>query len=141
MAKNRDSKFTSDELMGGLFVDKTEESEAPVETKTFEEHKTEQKSAEMSVYQQQPPVSSEIPEGTIMSKYRKPNLHREIGSTQGKKGEALNKTTLRFSDDNYEYLNIRSRQLGLSNTAFINLILDQVRLGFVKLDFNEIEEV
>ena len=135
MAKNIKSNtfdVTEDVASGLTFIDTSQVSE---------EHKTEQKSTERSVYHQQPPVSSEIPEGTIMSKYRKPNLHREIGSTQGKKGEALNKTTLRFSDDNYEYLNIRSRQLGLSNTAFINLILDQVRLGFVTLDFNEIDEV
>ena len=60
--------------------------------------------------------------------FSRPNLHRQLGSTQGKKGEALKKTTMRFSDDNWEYLNRRSRQVGLSNTEYVNMLIEKDRI-------------
>lgn len=70
--------------------------------------------------------------------YARQNLHRQLGSTQGKKGEALKKTTMRLSDDNDEYLERRSRQLGLSRTQFVNMLIEQDRMKTQQINTSEI---
>ena len=70
--------------------------------------------------------------------YARQNLHRQLGSTQGKKGEALKKTTMRLSDDNNEYLERRSRQLGLSRTQFVNMLIEQDRMKTQQINTSEI---
>ena len=52
---------------------------------------------------------------------------RELGSTQGKKGQKLPRMNVAFSDENHAYLTYISRRRGLSATAFVNLIIDEYR--------------
>lgn len=54
-------------------------------------------------------------------------VQKEIGSTQGKKGEKLKRMTMAFSDVNYKYMTLESRRRGLSATAFVNKIIDGYR--------------
>ncbi len=119
MAKNISSKFDiSDGFSFGV------EEKTPVETVVHKEDvKKEEKKSTVSDTEEDVKV-----ENILISKYKRVNNHREIGSTQGRKGESLHKTSMRFSDDNWEYLNKRSRQLGLNNTEYINMLLDKDRL-------------
>lgn len=50
---------------------------------------------------------------------------KEIGNTQGKKGMKLKRINMAFSDDNHDYITRKSRQMGISATAFVNLIIEQ----------------
>lgn len=52
---------------------------------------------------------------------------KEIGSTQGKKGQKLKRINMAFSDTNHEYITKESRKQGISSTAFVNLIIDAYR--------------
>lgn len=52
---------------------------------------------------------------------------KEIGSTQGKKGQKLKRINMAFSDANHEFITRESRRNGISATAFVNLILDAYR--------------
>ena len=52
---------------------------------------------------------------------------RELGSTQGKKGQKLRRINMAFSDHNHSYITYESRRRGLSATAFVNLIIDEYR--------------
>ena len=52
---------------------------------------------------------------------------RELGSTQGKKGQKLRRINMAFSDQNHSYITYESRRRGLSATAFVNLIIDEYR--------------
>ena len=49
------------------------------------------------------------------------------GTTQGRKGLKMNRMTLACSDENWEYIRIRSRQLGMNKIEFVNSCLDLVR--------------
>lgn len=52
---------------------------------------------------------------------------KEIGSTQGKKGQKLKRINMAFSDANHEFIVTESRKNGISATAFVNRILDAYR--------------
>lgn len=52
---------------------------------------------------------------------------KEIGNTQGKKGMKLKRINMAFSDDNHDYITRKSRQMGISATAFVNLIIEQYK--------------
>lgn len=52
---------------------------------------------------------------------------KEIGSTQGKKGQKLKRINMAFSDVNHEFIISESRKNGISATAFVNRILDAYR--------------
>jgi predicted DNA binding CopG/RHH family protein len=54
-------------------------------------------------------------------------VHKEIGTTQGKKGQKLKRINMAFSDINHEYITKESRRRGISGTAFVNLIIDEYR--------------
>lgn len=54
-------------------------------------------------------------------------VKKEIGSTQGKKGMKLKRINMAFSDDNHDYITRKSRQMGISATAFVNLIIEQYK--------------
>lgn len=52
---------------------------------------------------------------------------KEIGSTQGKKGQKLKRINMAFSDINHQFIVSQSRKNGVSATAFVNSILDAYR--------------
>lgn len=52
---------------------------------------------------------------------------KEIGTTQGKKGQKLKRINMAFSDLNYEYITRESRRRGMSATAFVNQIIAEYR--------------
>lgn len=52
---------------------------------------------------------------------------KEIGSTQGKKGQKLKRINMAFSDVNHQFIVSESRKNGISATAFVNGILDAYR--------------
>lgn len=52
---------------------------------------------------------------------------KEIGNTQGKKGMKLKRINMAFSDDNHDYITRKSRQMGISATAFVNIIIEQYK--------------
>ena len=52
---------------------------------------------------------------------------REIGTTQGKKGQKLKRINMAFSDINHDYITKESRRQGMSSTAFVNKIIDEYR--------------
>ncbi|MBH1942537.1 hypothetical protein I5677_16720 [Mobilitalea sibirica] len=52
---------------------------------------------------------------------------KEIGTTQGRKGQKLKRINMAFSDINHEYITIESRRRGISSTAFVNQIIDDYR--------------
>lgn len=52
---------------------------------------------------------------------------KEIGTTQGKKGQKLKRINMAFSDVNHEYVTKESRRRGISSTAFVNQIIDEYR--------------
>jgi hypothetical protein len=52
---------------------------------------------------------------------------KEIGTTQGKKGQKLKRINMAFSDLNYEYITGESRRRGMSATAFVNQIIAEYR--------------
>lgn len=54
-------------------------------------------------------------------------VKKEIGNTQGKKGMKLKRINMAFSDDNHDYITRKSRQMGISATAFVNLIIEQYK--------------
>lgn len=54
-------------------------------------------------------------------------IKKEIGTTQGKKGQKLKRINMAFSDVNHEYVTKESRRRGISATAFVNLIIDDYR--------------
>ena len=54
-------------------------------------------------------------------------VKKEIGTTQGKKGQKLKRINMAFSDDNHYYVTHESRRRGISATAFVNMIIDQYR--------------
>lgn len=56
-------------------------------------------------------------------------IKKEIGSTQGKKGQKLKRINMAFSDDNHYYVTHESRRRGISATAFVNMIIDQYKAG------------
>lgn len=54
-------------------------------------------------------------------------MPKEIGTTQGKKGQKLKRINMAFSDVNHEYITKESRRRGISSTAFVNQIIDEYR--------------
>ncbi len=54
-------------------------------------------------------------------------VKKEIGTTQGKKGQKLKRINMAFSDVNHEYITTESRRRGISATAFVNQIIDEYR--------------
>ena len=52
---------------------------------------------------------------------------KEIGSTQGKKGQKLKRINMAFSDANHEFIVKKKKKNGISATAFVNRILDAYR--------------
>jgi predicted DNA binding CopG/RHH family protein len=54
-------------------------------------------------------------------------VSKEIGTTQGKKGQKLKRINMAFSDINHEYITKESRRQGISSTAFVNMIIDKYR--------------
>lgn len=52
---------------------------------------------------------------------------RQKMQTQGRKGVKLHRINMGFSDDNYEFLSIISKQKGLTMTRFLNCIVDEYR--------------
>ncbi len=54
-------------------------------------------------------------------------VKKELGTTQGKKGQKLKRINMAFSDSNHEYITRTSRQLGISSTAFVNQIIDEYK--------------
>lgn len=52
---------------------------------------------------------------------------KEIGSTQGKKGQKLKRINMAFSDTNHQFIINESKKNGVSATAFVNSILDAYR--------------
>lgn len=54
-------------------------------------------------------------------------VKKKIGNTQGKKGLKLKRINMAFSDDNHDYITRKSRQMGISATAFVNLIIEQYK--------------
>lgn len=56
-------------------------------------------------------------------------VKKEIGTTQGKKGQKLKRINMAFSDENHEYIIHESRKRGISATAFVNQIIE----GYKKL--------
>lgn len=54
-------------------------------------------------------------------------VKKNIGTTQGKKGQKLKRINMAFSDVNHEYITIESRRRGISATAFVNQIIDEYR--------------
>lgn len=53
------------------------------------------------------------------------SISRQIGTTQGKKGQKLKRINMAFSDLNHDYITHESRRRGISATAFVNLIIDE----------------
>lgn len=51
----------------------------------------------------------------------------EYGKTQGKKGHKLPRINMAFSPDNHTFIKKRSRQLGISATDFVNILIDAER--------------
>lgn len=55
-------------------------------------------------------------------------LKREYGTTQGNRnGAKLKRINMAFSDTNHEYITKESRKIGMSATAFVNMIIDRYR--------------
>jgi len=54
-------------------------------------------------------------------------VQKNIGTTQGKKGQKLKRINMAFSDVNHEYITKESRRQGISSTAFVNLIIDEYK--------------
>ena len=54
-------------------------------------------------------------------------VQKEIGTTQGRKGQKLKRINMAFSDVNYEYIKTESKRRGISATAFVNQINDKFR--------------
>lgn len=55
-------------------------------------------------------------------------IKREYGTTQGNKnGAKLKRINMAFSDANHDYITKESRRLGMSATAFVNIIIDNHR--------------
>lgn len=52
---------------------------------------------------------------------------KEIGSTQGKKGQKLKRINMAFSDLNYEFIKRESIRKGYTMTEFINHIIDSYK--------------
>ncbi len=52
---------------------------------------------------------------------------KEIGTTQGKKGQKLKRINMAFSDKNHEYITHESRRKGISATAFVNQIINEYK--------------
>lgn len=110
MAKMRTSKFGVDEE---LFLGNKEETQDVQETQKVQEV---QKAQEVQEEQQR------------VQEYKK-----EVGSTQGKKGQKLKRINMAFSDVNHTYITFESRRRGLSATAFVNLIIAEYRAGEEKI--------
>lgn len=55
---------------------------------------------------------------------------KEIGTTQGKKGQKLKRINMAFSDKNHEYITHESRRKGISATAFVNQIISEYRVKY-----------
>ncbi|MCM1235880.1 MAG: hypothetical protein NC489_37795 [Ruminococcus flavefaciens] len=53
--------------------------------------------------------------------------YKEIGSTQGRKGQKLKRINMAFSDMNHDYITKESRRRGITATAFVNQIIDGYR--------------
>lgn len=54
-------------------------------------------------------------------------VKKEIGTTQGKKGQKLKRINMAFSDENHEYIIHESRKRGISATAFVNQIIESYK--------------
>ncbi len=54
-------------------------------------------------------------------------VYKEIGSTQGRKGQKLKRINMAFSDINHDYITKESRRRGMTATAFANQIIDEYR--------------
>lgn len=99
MARNKTSNFSADE---GLF-DNLKSTQQVQEVNTISISST---SSLHNKFTQQP---------------------KEIGTTQGKKGQKLKRINMAFSDINHEYIVRESRKIGISATAFVNQIIDLYR--------------
>lgn len=55
------------------------------------------------------------------------NKPKELGETRGRKGMKLPRINMCFSDKNYEYIKYESCRRGMSNTQFVNMILQKYR--------------
>ena len=71
-------------------------------------------------------VAQEVQE-ISMNTQQVQEVKKEIGNTQGKKGMKLKRINMAFSDDNHDYITRKSRQMGISATAFVNLIIEQYK--------------
>lgn len=63
----------------------------------------------------------------VQQVYEVQEIKKEIGTTQGKKGQKLKRINMAFSDENHEYVTKESRRRGISATAFVNLIIDEYK--------------
>lgn len=52
---------------------------------------------------------------------------KEIGTTQGRKGQKLKRINMAFSDLNHDFIKKESRRQGMTATAFVNMIIDEYR--------------
>lgn len=71
-------------------------------------------------------VTKDLDFGTVQEVQE---VKKEYGKTQGKKGLKLKRINMGFSDDNHDYITKESRKLGMSATAFVNMIIDLHRKG------------
>lgn len=102
MARKRSSSFGADE---GLFDNFTPH--------THETHEVQEKNI--------------VPHVHMIQEVQEVAPGRELGSTQGKKGQKLRRINMAFSDQNHSYITHESRRRGISATAFVNLIIDEYR--------------
>lgn len=56
-------------------------------------------------------------------------VKKELGTTQGKKGQKLKRINMAFSDENHEYIVHESRKRGISATAFVNQIINEYKIN------------
>lgn len=56
-------------------------------------------------------------------------VQKEVGTTQGKKGQKLKRINMAFGDVNHDFITKESRMQGMTVTAFVNWIIEQYRLA------------
>lgn len=121
MARKRSSSFGADE---GLFDNLTaphahevqQVQEQPLVHHTQEVHEV-----------QEEPVVPPVHTAQDVQQVQEVSSGRELGSTQGKKGQKLRRINMAFSDQNHAYITQESRRRGISATAFVNQIITDYR--------------
>lgn len=74
-----------------------------------------------------------VDEGLFESdKTREVQIEKEIGTTQGKKGQKLKRINMAFSDVNHYFITHEGRRNALSATAFVNKIIDKYREEYLR---------